>query len=70
MNTFQNYCNCGGYACSMNGRDPEHPHMTWCAQYTEWEQFKKVSGGVKNGELLLFAAGVGVGKTKVHNDLD
>lgn len=39
--TFDNYCNCGGYAASMNGRDPKHPHMSWCAQYEEWETYIK-----------------------------
>ena len=34
--TFENYCNCGGYAWSMNGRSPLHPHMVWCAQYAEF----------------------------------
>ena len=33
-------CNCGGYAPSMNGRDPENPHMAWCAQYPEWRERK------------------------------
>lgn len=37
--TFKNYCNCGGYASDMNGRNKEHPHMSWCAQYGEWEQY-------------------------------
>lgn len=40
IKSFVNYCNCGGYASSMNGRNPEHPHMSWCAQYHEWEEWK------------------------------
>ena len=39
LKTFKNYCMCGGYAWSMNGRPQEQPHMDWCPQkeeYTEW----------------------------------
>lgn len=35
---FINYCTCGGYASSMNNRNPDHPHSPWCAQYDEWEK--------------------------------
>ena len=37
--TFKNYCTCGGYAHSMNGRNPRRPHMSYCPQaeeYNEW----------------------------------
>jgi hypothetical protein len=37
---FKNYCTCGGYAASMNGRDPRHPHMDYCPQREEWEEWK------------------------------
>lgn len=37
---FSNYCNCGGYAYSMNGRNPKHPHMQWCAQFEEFEEWR------------------------------
>jgi hypothetical protein len=36
---FDHYCMCGGYAHSMNGRDPANPHASWCPQkpqYDEW----------------------------------
>ena len=36
MSSFRNYCMCGGYAWSMNGRDPENPHMDWCPQKEEY----------------------------------
>ncbi len=39
LTSFQNYCTCGGYAHSMNGRDKADPHMPWCPQreeYNEW----------------------------------
>lgn len=35
--TYKSYCNCGGYAASMNGRNKEHPHLNWCPQYEEYE---------------------------------
>jgi hypothetical protein len=37
--TFKHYCTCGGYAHALNGRDPRRPHMDWCPQlkeYNEW----------------------------------
>jgi len=39
LKSFQNYCTCGGFAFSMNGRNPKRPHMDWCPQreeYNEW----------------------------------
>ena len=39
MTLFKNSCMCGGYAHSMNGRNPRSPHMDWCPQreeYNEW----------------------------------
>lgn len=36
---FKEYCSCGGFAHSMNGRNPARPHMSWCPQmeeYNEW----------------------------------
>lgn len=38
ITTYSSYCNCGGYAASMNGRSPEHPHLSWCDQYEEYEK--------------------------------
>ncbi len=37
MASFECYCTCGGYAHSINGRDPANPHMTWCPQYEEYK---------------------------------
>lgn len=36
---FRNYCTCGGFAWTMNGRNPEQPHMAWCPQLTEYAQW-------------------------------
>ncbi len=38
LKSYSHYCNCGGYASSMNGRDSSNPHATWCAQYKEFEE--------------------------------
>ena len=38
MTSYKNYCNCGGFAPTMNGRNPDHPHMSWCAQFEEYEE--------------------------------
>lgn len=37
VNSYKEYCNCGGYAHTMNGRNPEHPHQSWCHQFREYE---------------------------------
>lgn len=36
ITTYKNYCNCGGYASSMNGRDARPRIMSWCDQYKEY----------------------------------
>lgn len=39
LKTFKNYCTCGGSAWNMNGRDKRRPHMAYCPQreeYNEW----------------------------------
>ena len=36
IRTFNNYCTCGGFAWTMNGRNPYNPHMFWCPQATEY----------------------------------
>ena len=37
LKSFKHYCNCGGFAASMNGRNPDHPHLSWCPQLEEYE---------------------------------
>ena len=37
--TFEHYCTCGGYAHSMNGRDPRRPHLDWCPQREEYNRW-------------------------------
>lgn len=39
MKTFKNYCTCDGYAHSMNGRDKRRPHMDYCPQREEYNQW-------------------------------
>jgi len=39
LKAFDNYCTCGGYAHSLNGRPASNPHMNYCPQkkqYDEW----------------------------------
>lgn len=47
LKTFDNFCTCGGYAWTMNGRPERNPHTDWCPQkkqYDEW--FAAKSEGV------------------------
>ena len=39
LKSFERYCTCGGFAWAMNGRPESDPHMSWCPQkpqYDEW----------------------------------
>ena len=44
LKSFKNYCNCGGYAWSMNGRDRARPHMSWCPQMKEYNEWYDLVG--------------------------
>jgi len=44
LKSFKNYCNCGGYAWSMNGRNPARPHMSWCPQMKEYNEWYDLVG--------------------------
>jgi hypothetical protein len=39
MARFNNYCTCGGYAWTMNGRPESQPHMAWCPQREEYAKW-------------------------------
>jgi hypothetical protein len=39
---FKNHCTCGGFAWTMNGRDPAQPHMAWCPQLEEYAEWYKL----------------------------
>ncbi len=41
LKTFQNYCTCGGYAWQMNDRRGCDPHMPWCPQKNEYDEWHK-----------------------------
>lgn len=47
LKSFKNYCNCGGYAYSMNGRPKSQPHMDWCPQKKEYAEWYKAMHGDK-----------------------
>ena len=32
--SFKNYCTCGGYS-----RSGDHPHLAYCAQFKEYEEW-------------------------------
>jgi hypothetical protein len=39
LRSFKHYCQCGGYAWSMNGRPEQQPHMDWCPQHDEYREW-------------------------------
>lgn len=54
LTTFDHYCTCGGFAWSMNGRDPADPHMSWCPQREQYNEWYRLTNGetkwtTKNG---------------------
>lgn len=52
LNSFKNYCTCGGFATGMNKRDPSNPHMPWCPQIKEWKEWYKAFQENCNGYKL------------------
>jgi len=40
LKSFKHSCTCGGFACSMNGRNPRQPHMDWCPQAAEFAEWR------------------------------
>lgn len=50
LRTFDEYCNCGGYAWTMNGRNPMRPHAGWCPQREQYNAWADALGeeGVRN----------------------
>jgi len=49
LTTFKHFCTCGGYASSMNGRDERRPHMHWCPQAEEYNEWYDALHGHKQG---------------------
>ena len=45
LKTFDNPCTCGGFAWQINGRKQEQPHMNWCPQYDEYEEWYQALHG-------------------------
>ena len=44
LKSFKNCCNCGGSAWTMNGRNPARPHMSWCPQIEEYNEWYDLVG--------------------------
>ena len=52
LKTFKHYCTCGGYAGLSDRAKSRHPHMSYCAQADEWEEWKTaMESGEKNDTL-------------------
>lgn len=46
LRAFDQYCTCGGSAWRMNGRPQSDPHMSWCPQKPQYDQWFAATGGV------------------------
>lgn len=45
---FKNICNCGGCAYELNGRSEKQPHMIWCPQFKEYDEWWKAMNDDSN----------------------
>ena len=45
---FENYCNCGGFNYKQNGRPGDRPHMNWCPQREEYNEWYDLYGHTLN----------------------
>jgi hypothetical protein len=41
LKSFDHPCTCGGFAHSMNGRPESNPHMDWCPQKPQYDEWYK-----------------------------
>lgn len=42
LKRFKNTCNCSGFSGLNERYKLRHPHMEWCTQYKEWEEWRAV----------------------------
>lgn len=47
LKKFDYLCTCGGYAWSMNGRSEANPHMLYCKQKQQYDEWYKAINSVK-----------------------
>lgn len=50
LKRFDHYCTCGGFAWRMNGRPEADPHMAWCPQKQQYDEWWAAMNGA-NAEL-------------------
>lgn len=72
IKAFKNYCNCGGFAWSMNGRSEARPHMSWCPQAEEYNEWYDAMHGIDAAvRYFTIASGPATGrKFLVRNDFE
>jgi hypothetical protein len=52
LKSFDDYCICGGFAWSQNGRPESNPHMTWCPQKKQYGEWYKALHEAENVGIL------------------
>jgi hypothetical protein len=52
ITNFEEYCTCGGYAWSTNGRPHSDPHMPWCPQKPQYDEWWKAMYGADAKESI------------------
>lgn len=50
---FKEYCNCGGSSWNMNGRNPLYPHLHYCPQLEEHNDWIKALLSCEKGRRYL-----------------
>ena len=51
LRRFDHYCNCGGFAYTMNGRPVSNPHMIWCPQKQQYDEWYKALHSNNDDEI-------------------
>lgn len=47
LKSFKEYCTCGGFSGMTERSKSRHPHLEWCPQREEWEEWKSA---IEKGE--------------------
>lgn len=50
LKRFEHACTCGGYAHSMNGRPASSPHLDWCPQKPQYDEWYKAMHAGEEGK--------------------
>jgi hypothetical protein len=50
LTSFEHFCTCGGHAWRMNNRPESNPHMRWCPQKPQYDEWWKAMHPAEAGD--------------------